>query len=81
MKTAKVDLLTQKDEITLIKGILHYFDVIEGSAKSLEPHRITFYLLDLVGSSTVITIRRELLLMIENSQWQGFYCLLSCNRL
>jgi len=23
--------------------------VIEGSAKSLEPHRITFYLLDLVG--------------------------------
>lgn len=49
VKTAKVDLLTQKDEITLIKGILHYFDVIEGSAKSLEPHRITFYLLDLVG--------------------------------
>jgi len=49
VKTAKVDLLTQKDEITLIKGILHYFDVMEGSAKSLEPHRITFYLLDLVG--------------------------------
>jgi len=49
VKTAKVDLLTQKDEITLIKGLLHYFDVIEGSAKSLEPHRITFYLLDLVG--------------------------------
>jgi arginyl-tRNA synthetase len=49
VKTARVDLLTQKDEITLIKGILHYFDVIEGSAKSLEPHRITFYLLDLVG--------------------------------
>lgn len=49
VKTAKVDFLTQKDEITLIKGILHFFDVIEGSAKSLEPHRITFYLLDLVG--------------------------------
>lgn len=49
VKTAMVDLLTEKDEITLIKGILHFFDVIEGSAKSLEPHRITFYLLDLVG--------------------------------
>jgi len=46
---ANAGLLTQKDEITLIKGILHFFDVIEGSAKSLEPHRITFYLLDLVG--------------------------------
>jgi arginyl-tRNA synthetase len=42
-------LLTEKDEITLIKGILHYFDVMEGSARSFEPHRITFYLLDLVG--------------------------------
>lgn len=49
VRSAKVGLLTQKDEITLIKGILHFFDVIEGSAKSLEPHRITFYLLDLVG--------------------------------
>jgi arginyl-tRNA synthetase len=46
---ANTDLLNQKDEITLIKGILHFFDVIEGSARSLEPHRITFYLLELVG--------------------------------
>lgn len=43
------DLLTERDEITLIKGILHFFDVLEGCARSLEPHRITFYLLDLVG--------------------------------
>jgi arginyl-tRNA synthetase len=49
VKSAKVELLTEKDEITLIKGILHFFEVIEGSAKNLEPHRITFYLLDLVG--------------------------------
>lgn len=49
VKSAKIELLTEKDEITLIKGILHFFDVIEGSARSLEPHRITFYLLDLVG--------------------------------
>ena len=32
-----------------MKGILHFHDVIEGSAKSLEPHRITFFLIDLVG--------------------------------
>ena len=46
---ADVGLLTLKDEIALIKGILQFYDVIEGSAKSYEPHRITFYLLDLVG--------------------------------
>ncbi len=44
-----VSLLTLKEEITIIKGILHFHDVMEGSARSLEPHRITFYLLDLVG--------------------------------
>lgn len=49
VKRANEGLLTQKDEITLIKGILNFFDVIEGSARSLEPHRVTFYLLDLVG--------------------------------
>lgn len=46
---ADLSLLTLKDEIDIIKGILHFYDVIEGSARSLEPHRITFYLLDLVG--------------------------------
>jgi arginyl-tRNA synthetase len=49
LRDADVDLLALKDEITLIKGILAFFDVVEGSARSLEPHRITFYLLDLVG--------------------------------
>jgi arginyl-tRNA synthetase len=46
---ADLSLLTLKDEIDIIKGILHFYDVIEGSARSLEPHRITFYLLNLVG--------------------------------
>jgi arginyl-tRNA synthetase len=49
VRGVNASLLVQKEEITLIKGILHFFDVVEGSAKSLEPHRITFYLLDLVG--------------------------------
>ncbi len=47
--SADVGPLALKDEITLIKGILQFFDVLEGSARSYEPHRITFYLLDLVG--------------------------------
>ena len=47
--SADVGPLALKDEITLIKGILQFFDVLEGSARRYEPHRITFYLLDLVG--------------------------------
>jgi arginyl-tRNA synthetase len=45
----RVDLLTVKEEIDLIKAILHLYDILEGSARSLEPHRITFYLIDLVS--------------------------------
>ena len=33
----------------MIKEILNFFDVLEGSSRSFEPHRITFYLIDLVG--------------------------------
>lgn len=46
---AGLDLLTSKEEISLMKGILRFRDVLEGGAKSLEPHRVTFYLMDLVG--------------------------------
>ncbi len=46
---ADVDLLTLNEEINLIKGILGFYNVLEGSAKNFEPHRITFYLMDLVG--------------------------------
>jgi len=44
-----IDLLTQKEEIDLIKAIYHFYDVMEGCSRSLEPHRLTFYLIDLVG--------------------------------
>jgi arginyl-tRNA synthetase len=46
---ADINLLTLSEEINLIKGILGFYQVMEGSAKSFEPHRITFYLIDLVG--------------------------------
>jgi len=47
--SVRVDLLTVKEEIDSIKAILHLYDIMEGSARSLEPHRITFYLIDLVS--------------------------------
>ncbi len=43
------NLLTLPEETELIKTILTFFDLLEVSALSLEPHRITFYLMDLVG--------------------------------
>ncbi len=49
LNEADVDLLTLNEEINLMKGILGFYNVLEGSAKNFEPHRITFYLIDLVG--------------------------------
>ncbi|MGD0229068.1 MAG: arginine--tRNA ligase [Syntrophorhabdales bacterium] len=46
---ADVGHLVLAEELELVKAILNFFDVLEGSAESLEPHRITFYLIDLVG--------------------------------
>lgn len=48
---AKVDtsLLTLAEEMDLIKAILNFFDMVDVSARNLEPHRMTFYLIDLVG--------------------------------
>ena len=41
--------LVLDEELSLIKAILNFHNVIEGAARSMEPHRITFYLMDLVG--------------------------------
>ena len=42
-------LLNEPEEMTLIKFMARYPEVIEGAAKSLEPHRITFYLNELAS--------------------------------
>jgi arginyl-tRNA synthetase len=47
---ADVRLLVLPEETELIKGILRFYAVVEGGARSLEPHRLTFYLVELVGS-------------------------------
>jgi arginyl-tRNA synthetase len=49
LENANMSLLALPEETELIKGILNFFDLLEVSARSLEPHRITFYLIDLVG--------------------------------
>ena len=42
-------LLTVKEELDLIRWLTRYNNVLEGSARNLEPHRVTFYLMELVG--------------------------------
>jgi arginyl-tRNA synthetase len=46
-----VDLrvLSLQEELDLLKGLAAYPEVIEGSALSLEPHRIPFYLMELAS--------------------------------
>ena len=42
-------LLTLPEEITLTKEIVRFPEVVEGSARVLEPHRLTFYLNELAS--------------------------------
>jgi len=43
-------VLTLPEEITLIKAVIRYPEVVEAAARALEPHRLTFYLNDLAGT-------------------------------
>ncbi len=47
---AAAAMLKEPEEINLIKAMARYPEVIEDSAKYMEPHRITFYLMDLASS-------------------------------
>jgi arginyl-tRNA synthetase len=49
LNDADCALLTVKEELDLIRWITRYNNVLEGSARNLEPHRVTFYLIELVG--------------------------------
>jgi arginyl-tRNA synthetase len=46
---ADLALLKLPEEITLIKTITRFPEVVEGAARTREPHRLTFYLNDLAG--------------------------------
>ena len=47
---AAIKMLQEPEEINLIKAMIRYPEVVEDSAKFMEPHRITFYLMDLASS-------------------------------
>jgi arginyl-tRNA synthetase len=42
--------LKAPEEIDLIKALARYPDILAGSAKSMEPHRVTYYLMDLASA-------------------------------
>jgi arginyl-tRNA synthetase len=44
-----LSILTEGEEVSIIKKLLHYPMVLEGAAQSCEPHRITYYLQELAG--------------------------------
>jgi arginyl-tRNA synthetase len=46
---ANLNRLTLPEEIALIKLLTRYPEMVEGSARSLEPHRFTFYLSELAS--------------------------------
>jgi arginyl-tRNA synthetase len=46
---ASLGLLLDPDELSLIRKLSDYPSVVQGSAATLEPHRITFYLQELAG--------------------------------
>ena len=45
-----VAMLQEPEEINLMKAMTRYSEVVEDSAIYMEPHRITFYLMDLASS-------------------------------
>ncbi len=42
--------ITEPEEIDLIKALARYPDILAGSAKSMEPHRVTYYLMELASA-------------------------------
>lgn len=48
-REANLDRLTLSEETDLIKAITRFPEVVEGAARALEPHRLTFYLNDLAA--------------------------------
>jgi arginyl-tRNA synthetase len=46
---AELGLLKLPEEVDLIKAITRFPEVVEGAARTLEPHRLTFYLNDMAA--------------------------------
>jgi arginyl-tRNA synthetase len=64
---APLDLLTNSDELSLIRKLSDYPSVVQGSATALEPHRITFYLQELAGLLHTFYYKHRIMpVVIEN---------------
>jgi len=46
---ARFPRLTLPEELTILKMLAHYPELVEGAARNLEPHRITYFLTELAG--------------------------------
>jgi arginyl-tRNA synthetase len=46
---AHLDTLTAPEEMAVIRLLSQYCDVVEEAARTLEPHRVVFYLIELAG--------------------------------
>jgi arginyl-tRNA synthetase len=46
---AKLDRLTEPEELGIVKRLLQFPETVEEAVKELEPHRLAFYLLELAG--------------------------------
>ena len=58
---APLSALVQPEEIRLIKQLSSFPGLLEASAQALEPHRITFYLLELAGCLHVFYYKHRVL--------------------
>ncbi len=66
-KEIDAELLTETEEVDLVRKLAQFPETVAGSARSFEPHRVSTYLMELVGQfhsyynkHRVITDRREL---------------------
>ena len=64
-------LLVNPDELRLMKHLSCYPGVVEGSAKALEPHRLTFYLQELAGHLHTYYYKHRVLPPLEGYQANG----------
>jgi arginyl-tRNA synthetase len=65
-------LLLNPDELRLMKQLSCYPGVVEGSARALEPHRLTFYLQELAGHLHTYYYKHRVLPPLEGYQANGY---------
>ena len=65
-------LLMNPDDLRLMKHLSCYPGIVEGSAKALEPHRLTFYLQELAGHLHTYYYKHRVLPPLEGVPANGY---------